>query len=184
MALRIDSFLKAENEAYGLIEKNKITQLPIPVDKIVSALGVSLISYDLGDEVSGVLVLNGEAGTIGYNSKHGRKRQRFTIAHELGHYMLHRQKDNFFVDKDFLVKYRSSKTYNYNAEEIRQEQQANAFAAALLMPQTLILNHIHSEKYKDFGESDLIEELALLFDVSVLAMTYRLSNIMQFSESW
>jgi Zn-dependent peptidase ImmA (M78 family) len=182
MALRIDSYQKIESDAHALLSIHAITEAPIPIERLTRQMGVALISYDMGEEISGLLVLQGSTGTIGYNSKHSKKRQRFTIAHELGHYVLHREKENFFVDKDFLVKYRSSKSYN--SDEIRLEQQANAFAAAILMPKNFIMEYLLAEKYKDYSESAIIDEMASKFDVSVLAMTYRLGNIMQFSEQW
>src|SRR5581483_8605180 len=156
MALRIDSFQKIENDAYSILAQFSINEAPIPIEEITKKMGVGLISYDMGEEVSGMLVLQNGNGTIGYNSKHSKNRQRFTIAHELGHFVLHRDKENLFVDKDFLVKYRSSKSYN--SDEIRLEQQANAFAAALLMPKQFIMNYLTSEKYKNYSESQIIDE--------------------------
>jgi Zn-dependent peptidase ImmA (M78 family) len=39
-----------------------------------------------------MLVVKGERGAIGYNSTHARVRQRFTISHEIAHYLLHTKK--------------------------------------------------------------------------------------------
>src|SRR3954470_4270018 len=68
---------------------------------------------------------------IGINSSHPETRKRFTIAHEMGHLVLH-QLDQVHVDKQFLVKLRD----DISSQAIDpHEIEANAFAAALLMPE-------------------------------------------------
>ena len=57
--------------------------LPIPIEKIVLEHGVRLLPYDLGDNVSGILVTENGQATIGYTKNEQRVRNRFTIAHEL-----------------------------------------------------------------------------------------------------
>ena len=174
---------KAEHQAYKLLGDFNLYKPAIPIEKIVEGLGILLVPYDLGNEVSGMLMLDDENnGIISYNDKDNKKRQRFTIAHELGHYILHRKSERLFIDKDFIVKYRSNKLYD--SLEMQQEQQANAFAAAILMPATLIHEEMKKVKFRNFDETKLIESLSEIFEVSNLAMTYRLSNIMQFAEKW
>jgi Zn-dependent peptidase ImmA (M78 family) len=103
-------------------------------------------------------------------------RQRFTIAHELGHYQLHLHSANeIFVDKDFIVKYRSEK--KYSETEIRQEREANQFAAELLMPREFIKAEIIKKKYQRLSEMEFLEKLAKTFDVSVAAMTIRANDL-------
>ncbi len=166
---------KAEVKAIELLEKLKILAPPIPIKEIVTQLGLHLISYDLGDEVSGILVIENDKGTIGFNPKNSKVRQRFTIAHELGHYLLHKHASSeVFVDKDFIVKYRSAKQYSF--AEIKQEQEANLFAAAILMPKELIKAELSKKDYNDLSETDFIAAMAKIFDVSIPAMTYRIAN--------
>ena len=92
--------------------------------------------YSLGQDISGLLAIENNQGTIGYNQNESRVRRRFTIAHELGHYELHKNQSALFVDKQFKI-YRSqnSSTVNNNQE---LEKEANAFAAAVLMPEEFI----------------------------------------------
>lgn len=118
-------------------------------------------------------------GMIGYSANDPKVRKRFTIAHELGHYILHgdsSSKEEVFVDKDFIIKYRNN-VNSYNKVEIKQENEANAFAAALLMPKFLIEEEFRNNDFSNLSEPDLIKYLAKKFEVSVLAMTYRLSNL-------
>jgi len=164
---------KAELEARRLIHEYNITIPPVPVADIARGLGLDVIGYDLGDGVSGTLVIEKGKGFIGYNPSHSKKRQRFTIAHEIGHYRLHYSENNLFVDRDFLVKFRGDN--NYTPKEMIHEQQANAFGAALLMPEEFIRREL--KKTLKLGEVEVIESLARLFDVSVPAMTYRLNNL-------
>jgi Zn-dependent peptidase ImmA (M78 family) len=169
---------KIELKANELLKNLNIGSPPVPIKDIVEDLGLSVISYDLSDEVSGILVIENDKGSIGFNPKNSKGRQRFTIAHELGHYVLHRQlkseKSEVFIDKDFIVKYRSQKVYTES--EIRQEQEANMFAAALLMPKEMLQSELSKKDYYDLPETDFITAMAKIFEVSIQAMTYRISN--------
>ncbi len=168
-------------EAHKLIKQNNITKPPIAVTEIAKALGINVIPYGFGDGVSGILIIEDNISTIGYSNSDSKKRQRFTIAHELGHYVLHsdrkniNKKEQIFVDKKFLVRYRGSQKYSH--AEILNEKEANAFAAELLMPKSFIEAELSKKDYMDYTESELIEELANVFDVSVIAMSYRLANL-------
>lgn len=170
-------FNEIEKLTLGILSQLNIGKAPIDLEKIADSYKINLTCYDLGDEISGMLVLNGEHATIGFNCNNIPQRQRFTIAHELGHYFLHKPKGNdVFIDKDFLVRiYRGDKTYT--DRETKQEQEANAFAAALLMPKSFIDAEIRKKELFHLNETDLINELSRTFDVSVAAMSFRLTNI-------
>ena len=99
------------------------------------------------------------------------KRQRFTIAHELGHLRLHSKDQPVFIDKAPKVMYRNNASAT---GEIHKEREANAFAAALLMPKDLIANVIENCKC---GGDDAVKYLAKEFKVSDQAMSFRLSNL-------
>lgn len=161
------------------IQSNKITTPAVPVKDIIRKEGLDVIPYDLGDGVSGTLVVENNKAFIGFNPSEAKTRQRFTMAHELGHYVLHAKsqlsKSKVFVDMSFIVKYRGSK--NYSSTEWKQEQDANAFAAALLMPARFIKIELSKKENQILGEIELIEKLAAVFEVSVPAMTFRLDNI-------
>lgn len=95
---------KAVQKAHKLIKKYSITPPYVPIKDIVKKEGLNLISYDLGENVSGILLIENTVGTIGFGPENSRVRQRFTIAHELGHYLLHKQsRSEVFVDKDFIL---------------------------------------------------------------------------------
>ncbi len=158
-----------ENKAIELLNSLNINTLPIPVDKILQHFNITL-SYDLGDDISGVLVVNKNGmAVVGVNPKESNVRQRFTIGHEIGHFVLHRNKSELFVDEHYLVVARDGTTDKYELE-------ANAFSAALLMPKNLIKEQLELLPLKSSTE-EKIKILAKKFEVSSLAMTYRLSNL-------
>jgi Zn-dependent peptidase ImmA (M78 family) len=164
---------KIEKMTSRILADLKIDKLPIPVNKIAEQRGLKIKPYDLGRDVSGILVIENDKGTIGFNPTESTVRQRFTIAHELGHYELHKDGEELFVDKSFKVLFRDQ---NSGAGEDRKELEANAFAAALLMPEKLVRKEITKNSF-DLSDEDSMKKLAKAFHVSVPAMTFRISNL-------
>ncbi|HET6252971.1 MAG TPA: ImmA/IrrE family metallo-endopeptidase [Puia sp.] len=178
MPINVSSQKSPAAVAKKILDTFKIKSAPVQVKDLAKNLGLTVIPYDLGEDVSGVLVIENGKGTIGYNPANARVRQRFTISHELGHFMLHCKEtlmDTLFIDKDFIVKYRSDRKYSH--EEIRHEWEANEFAAELLMPRDLIWAEMVKKEYENLSEIEFIEKLAKVFDVSVPAMTIRANNL-------
>lgn len=148
---------------------------PIRVDEIAKRRGLRVIPYALEENISGMLIIKEGKGTIAYQQSESAVRRRFTIAHELGHYELHSDRSSLFLDKQFNVLFRSQVTEE-TLEKQRLEQEANAFAAALLMPETLLKKEIALKQF-DFGNENSIKELAKKFNVSSIAMYYRITNL-------
>lgn len=149
-------------------------ELPVPIKKIAEHLGIKIHSYDLGENISGVLVINNDQGIIGVNPLEPSVRQRFTIAHELGHFVLHKNSnESIFVDKDYKVLFRNQES---STGEHKREQEANAFAASILMPTKLLIEQIQNH-FIDLTDEDAVKRLAQMFNVSVIAMTIRISNL-------
>lgn len=166
-----------EHSASRLLNKLGIENAPIPIKKIIRELNIKLNSFDLGDDVSGVLVIENNSPRIGYNPSESNVRQRFTLAHELGHYILHcdKKQNGLFVDSTKVMFRRQGST----PLELRQERQANAFAAAILMPENLVKKEYEAlNKRKDYLTDDtIVKKLSSIFKVSEIAMTYRLMNL-------
>lgn len=159
----------------------------IPTD-IANHLGVAVKKEDLGN-ISGVLIVQNGVATIGVNENHFPNRQRFTIAHEIGHLVLGHERRGMFVDQpeqEFSMFFRNEDSSEGTK---RQEVEANAFAAALLMPEpfvrTEITNFIEKNNADKFelseGKLNLIPEMAEKFGVSEMAMTYRIGNLNLFN---
>lgn len=151
----------------------------IDVEGVAEKIGIDVSEHDFGEDVSGVLLLSGDKVQIGYAKNNGTKRQRFTIAHELGHYILEHQRKGVFVDtpEKYFALFRNS---NSSTGEDHQEREANAFAASLLMPIELVregIQHFLSSDITRNEHFELVPLLAKRFNVSDLAMSYRLTNL-------
>jgi Zn-dependent peptidase ImmA (M78 family) len=161
-----------------------LAQPPVPVRDLAVRLGVDVRSQDADDNISGALLRSGDKRIIAVNAAHSGTRQRFTIAHEIGHLRLH--KAEIFMDHDLRVDnpaaagtpkikieaLRASRAGEANTEE---ETEANRFAASLLMPVKLLVQTLEGRKFPMQGDD--VSELAGLYQVSVQAMTYRLFNL-------
>jgi Zn-dependent peptidase ImmA (M78 family) len=146
---------------------------PVNIEELATMRGIKVIPYPLSDDVSGLLSLQDGEATIGYNIKEATTRRRFTIAHELGHYELHRDKSDLFIDKQFIYRSQTSGDTPVNQA---MEQEANAFASAILMPTDLLRKEIQQTKL-NLMDGDAIEKLAKRFDVSTTAMSIRISGL-------
>ncbi len=163
----------------GMVYPDKVAQeilekiggySPIDLHKIAKLYNLSISYEELDEEISGMLV--GKKGLICVNKNHPLTRQRFSIAHELGHYFLHAKdclESTVFIDE--AIYYRNEESSGGNN---LQEIQANAFAAELLMPKNLLKNKINDY---DLLNDLVIEKLAKEFDVSIRAMTIRLIKL-------
>lgn len=169
-------FEDIETRANELLDNFGITNAPVPIKSIIKKLGIELKPEYLGDEISGVLVIENGRSIIGYNSSEPNVRQRFTIAHELGHHILHKSgktTEKLFVDK----MYRRNETLS--PREKNQERQANVFASRILMPENLIKNEFKKiiNSLDLLTDEDIVKRMASKFKVSTVSMTWRLSNL-------
>lgn len=169
-----------ETIAANILEQTDCMRAPVPIELIAHRLDLEVEAAALGEDVSGVLVIGKENSTIGYNATQSSVRQRFTIAHEVGHFILHAsdKKDNLFIDKQYTATYRRDALSSTGDDA--QEIQANSFAAALLMPAELIQKELEI-LHMDMSDGDSLFQLANKFEVSPQAMTIRLGSLGIFS---
>lgn len=162
-------YAKIERFVESLLTEHKISGPPVRIDKLVRKFNIDLKSGDLG-EFSGLVVREGSSATIGVNYKHPETRQRFTIAHEFGHFLLHAGISAHY-DRDYRVNFRSAESSQAtNVEEI----EANFFAASILMPRKFL----DKDKAVLTLDSDVeVQKLAKRYDVSRHAMSLRLVNL-------
>lgn len=147
----------------NLLEKIGAEKSPIRVNDIAKLLSIEIIPYNFPDNFSGVIrEIKGHI-VIGVNKNHHLNRQRFTIAHEIGHYLLgHSMSHSIGLTNDVIIGEKS-------AIEIDKEKEANCFAAELLIPKTMLASDI--EKFR--GKIK-IPDLAKMYEVSDQAMSIRL----------
>ena len=161
----------------ALLDIHGLTTAPVSVEKIARLLGARLRFSPLDEELSGMIYIKGDTPIIGVNSQHHPNRQRFTIAHEIGHLLLHRDEiiDQVHVDKRFPVLMRDA---NSATGTERMEIEANQFAAELLMPSFLLSEMLNKQGF-DIDDEEPLERLAKKFRVSRQALEFRIRNLTQ-----
>jgi len=150
---------------------------PFPYEEVLKLnedLKIYVVSLD-GD-ISGAttfeVVEGKEKFSIFVNSTKPLTRRNFTIAHELGHYFLHKdilRKNEGLVDGEHAVDGDNVLYRLDGSESKRVETEANNFAASLIMPEQLV------KKAWDALKS--IEACANVFNVSNIAMSIRLERL-------
>lgn len=135
---------------------------PVHVYRIAMAMGIDIRHSDtLADNISGFIKqneVNPRKYEIHVNATHNQCRRRFTIAHELAHFILHKDIIGDCVTDDAL--YRSSLSS-------RIEVEANELAMNILMPWHLIEPRLKEDHVS-------VKDLAKEFNVSISAMSVRL----------
>jgi Zn-dependent peptidase ImmA (M78 family) len=170
------SIQSARRQAELLITTLRITEAPVNVEEVAKHLGLRVISMELADDVSGLLITRPARSCIVIRKNDTVQRQRFSIAHEIGHFVLRHQfesGEHVHVDRGYRVSHRDQRSASGTDSK---EIEANQFAAALLMPSWIVMDNL-----KTLGSDDLNDEhitnLARKFRVSEQAMTIRLSAL-------
>lgn len=162
---------RAERLACQILEAGNY-EIPVDVRTIANSLGIIVHNLQLERSVSGMLVIQGESAAIAVNDTDSSPRQRFSIAHEIAHYLLHKEHADLFVDGASIY-YRDASS----SEGTRfQEIDANAFAGELLMPKNAVIKRLENQPLHVLDD-DAIIELAHYFGVSIQAMTIRLDRL-------
>ncbi len=165
----------------NLLEKFGVKNPPVPVIDIVKKLGIELDLQVVDNDLSGFLVRHSTEGkaVIGANSTHSGSRQRFTIAHELGHFLLH-EGEVVHVDEAKVAYRVNLRNIASSMGDNDEEKEANFFAAELLMPARFIKRDMKSADF-DLLADDKIDEplrkMAERYQVSVQALSIRLSHL-------
>lgn len=166
---------EAERSATNLLDSFgiKVSAPPVPVEQIAVNCGIQIVRSAAEWSESGFLLRDNGRIIIGINSRNSPKRQRFTIAHELGHWRLHKGKP-LIVDQSVMINKRDDVS---SQATDREEIQANQFAAGLLMPQNLVARELRRQITTAKSREELVTTLARIFDVSNDAMGWRLINL-------
>ncbi len=154
--------------AQAIREADELSEIysvaPIPVVEIAERNGVEVVLAAFGknrDRVAGICDFR--KAKIFVNVADIPVRRRFTTAHELGHWMLH--SDIYKTDPD---QYRFLPRFQHTDRHGPLEQEANAFAASILVPSRLL---------KEVVGAAPVSELADIFRVSRTMMEYRIQNV-------
>jgi len=142
------------NKVKTILEKLEINKPPVPVEKVADFFSLSILYYPkFPDAVSGTIIQENGINAIGVNKNHPPNRQRFTIAHELGHYILGHDSSKIVDD-----------TFDKDNDK---ERAANKFAGELLIPYDFLKKDIEESEHD-------IPSLAKKYQVSEQAMSVRL----------
>jgi Zn-dependent peptidase ImmA (M78 family) len=174
------SVIAARNQAENLVKVSGFTSPVIDVEAIAKKMGVHVIRVELDQTISGLLFTHPETNSscIAIQKGDDETRQRFSIAHELGHFCLKHQfkpGDHVHVDHGFLISQRGPMAASgTNAIE----REANNFAGSLLMPHAMIIASVGrrrvEQKNDQLYDRD-ITHLAKEYNVSEQAMMVRLN---------
>lgn len=164
--IELADLVRPEQLVDAIIQQNPDIELPIPIEELAKLAGILKIEPFTSEGFEGMLIANPEKseGVIFYSTRGPRSRHRFTIGHELGHFLLpwHRQSRFSCTAEDF-----GTKTNN------DWEIEANQFAAELLIPRKLLKPRLL--KFRD-PELDHVLSLHEEFGTSVTMTAHRLAE--------
>jgi len=183
---------RAELSAEQLLQQLGITRPPVDVQHIIETHlqdHLTLRFDRLETETAGLIVSQNDQAAISINANHSTGRQRFTMAHQLGHFILHlggthQKRPGHFIDY-LATRFESRirlRAPNASTQIDPAEMEANAFAAALLMPRKWVRAEFSPHTLRsqllcdDFDERET-QKLARRYRVSPLAMVFRLLDL-------
>lgn len=157
------NYSKAKKEANRILIDNGIHDAPVMIEDIAKAEGLTVKYFKLpppyDSEIAGYIDVGNKHIII--NAEQRPVRQRFTIAHELGHWKLHKKRIEAKPEDSIEPRGNS-----YKGAKPTIEKEADAFAAELLVPLSTL------RYYWEKGASS--DQLARLFGVSMEVIGYRL----------
>lgn len=167
MTVALHSGERAAQDArqqYGLDATERVADLLELVESTVKV--PVLVERFHAEDIAGVLLRRADGTSfIGVNADHQPPRQRFTLAHELGHLWLgHQPRVDFVVN---LTEGRSSDT---------QEVEANYFAAEFLCPRLAVVAWLQNNELGDAIDASVVARLALEFGLSLQTASIRLER--------
>ncbi len=156
--------------AKELLDKHRLGRSGrVDVNKIAKVLGITVVAHDMDDDDSGILLVKDGRAVIIVNGRHHENRRRFSLAHELAHFLLHARGSLEIFHRDQRSSLGTS----------RIEVEANAFAAELLMPEEDIKAWVQSVEFDllDENAEAIIVEKAKKLGVSPQALSIRIERL-------
>jgi Zn-dependent peptidase ImmA (M78 family) len=162
------------SSAFDVADRYTAKGPPVDIVGIIRDLGIRYAEELRPASLSGFIERDDDTYSIVVNAAHSYVRKRFTAAHELGHYVYHRELigDGIYDDAayravDFAGRYKNPKILP------EHETQANKFASVVLMPSALIDPLVHERGFNLANPRD-VKELARILEVSEQALRIRL----------
>ena len=162
---------RAQSQASKLLQLLKIYEPPVDVFSIAAQLDIPVVFRDFDDDVSGMLVIRDGQATIGVNEQNHTNRQRFTVAHEIGHFILHKPRSGVFVDS----------TYTYRRDRQSSRRLDSRGPSQRLRRGTTDASRygrtLSRQEWVDLIDSAAVSDAAVEFQVSVEAFSIRLVTL-------
>ncbi len=160
-----------ESRAKEILRDHDLLDIPVDPLKVTKALGIKVMNAKFSEpDKSGAISKRGGNVAIFLNNDDLPSRKRFTIAHEIGHCIIHMhdKDDSELVDTtdNFRSFYIEAPDWT---DEKKMEWEANTFAVALLMDEELVRS--------EWTKCNDLKEIAWRFQVSLSAMAIRLTNL-------
>ena len=133
------------------------------INKIEEKFGITVVAGPLPDDLDGLAHQDAEFRVIALGTTGKAARQRFTLAHELGHILFRDAEERFLAERMW-----SPPTEN----DRNQESRANAFAAAYLIPEGELRESLGGQNPRA-----VFDELVWRFQVSPVSMAWRMFNL-------
>lgn len=163
--MKISAEWKSLNENQQGVIKKYQTALPVAVGSIAKEFGIKVLKSTMPGSISGEIREADSEITIKVNRHDIKERQRFTIAHEIAHFLLHRERLKSGITDDVLYRSRLSDAL---------EREANRLAADIIMPTSLILDAL--EANKSCKPEERYKKVAELAEVSIAAIKIRIGK--------
>ena len=161
---------RGETAARNLLDEQQLTMLPIDPEKVAANLGAVVIHQPGPVELSGMLLRRDGQDVIGIRAELESERQRFAVAHLVGHLYLHARRDLIL---DTATRYAHPTLPSMPTD--REEAEANRFAAALLVPEGIVRRMAVEADARTADQ--LLDLLTPRFEVTRAAMASRLMGL-------
>ena len=154
-------------KAKEVLEENSVVSPPVRIEEIIENYEIKAFEKDFKEKYADIAgIIDIERKTIYVNKNDSSSRKVFTIAHELGHWLLHKEELKE-KPQEYAILPRKP-IGRINDDPI--EKQANAFAAHLLVPKKLLKEYSEEIKRRD------IHTIAKIFGVSYELIRYRIKQ--------
>lgn len=161
--------LGPERASNKLLEGAGISTPPVSPHALCTHLNIPVFEWSFPDDLSGIAVADAGNACVGVNERHARVRQRFSVAHELGHLVLD-------WEQTYQFDYVGVELAATSDEAAKLERSANWFAADLLMPARWLRRDIRDIGNGQLSEGSLLA-LSRKYDVSQQSLWFRLLNL-------
>lgn len=161
---------RADAEARKLVDDYALTTLPVDLEKAAAEMGATVVPQPCPVELSGMLLRREGQNIVGLNADFEPPRQRFALAHLLGHLHLHPRRELIL---DTAARYSHGTLASLPTD--CEEAEANRFAAALLIPEAVVRRMAVEADARTAAQ--LLDLLTPRFEVTRTVMAARLMNL-------